>query len=658
MLRTTAGRTAVRVRRRVLAAGAVSGSASVRYRRLAQVGRSGSASNRAWLPGPRVIGAVAASTPRARHDRAQAARPDVRSPRTPEAVSTPGSSVYRDYLTPEQFAQRFGASASELAAVTASLRATACLPDRSAPTTCRSGSPEARRRSSTRSRSRSGGWHSRAAGGRSSASAAPALDPPDRRRRAGGNRAQLAGRAPAAECPAGGPAARGDGRGSRPAPSRASPRADRSHAQAASSAAASQGAFTADQIASAYRFSGLFGAGARGPGQDDRHLRARTQRPGGHRRLSGAATGRTRPCPTSQVDGGAGSGPGVGEAALDIEQVIGLAPKANLVVYQAPNANVDSPGSGPYDLYSQIVSDDRAQVVSVSWGSCEQQQGVGERAAPRRRCSRRPRPRASRWSSSPATTDQRTATGPAAFRIPARRRRPCEPAVRHRRWRHDAELARSRPERDRLEQRRQRLRPARRSGRRQRRRRLADLGDAELPVGRGDGAARDPGELVGLELWLRRAATAVRSPTSPPTPTRAPVTSSTGTGRRPRARCSPPAGRRSAGRAPQRRCGPRCWRTSTHRARAAARRSGSPTRRCTAPRALRTTRTSTTSPPATTTSPAPTAGSTARARGTTWPPGWGPRTRVPSGRHCAPTRSESTTRAPRPRPSVSRSASR
>ena len=40
-----------------------------------------------------------------------------------------------------------------------------------------------------------------------------------------------------------------------------------------------------------------------------------------------------------KVDGGAGSGAGSGEAALDIEMLAGLAPKATIDVYQAPNTD-------------------------------------------------------------------------------------------------------------------------------------------------------------------------------------------------------------------------------------------------------------------------------------------------------------------------------
>ncbi|MFZ2057191.1 MAG: IPT/TIG domain-containing protein [Acidimicrobiales bacterium] len=74
------------------------------------------------------------------------------------------------------------------------------------------------------------------------------------------------------------------------------------------------------------------------------------------------------------VDGGAGSGDGGGEAALDIEDAIGLAPRATIDVYQAPAWDESAGGDGGpyvYDLYSAIVNNDTDQVVSTSWGSCE-----------------------------------------------------------------------------------------------------------------------------------------------------------------------------------------------------------------------------------------------------------------------------------------------
>lgn len=68
-----------------------------------------------------------------------------------------------------------------------------------------------------------------------------------------------------------------------------------------------------------------------------------------------------------KVDGGSGSGAGSGEAALDIEDVIGLAPSAALDVYQAPNGG----DTDVYDNYNAIVTADKDAVISTSWGTCE-----------------------------------------------------------------------------------------------------------------------------------------------------------------------------------------------------------------------------------------------------------------------------------------------
>ena len=67
-----------------------------------------------------------------------------------------------------------------------------------------------------------------------------------------------------------------------------------------------------------------------------------------------------------QVDGFNASGAGTGEAALDIEQAIGLAPQAAIEVYQAPNTIQDL-----IDDYTAIVNDSSVNVISTSWGSCE-----------------------------------------------------------------------------------------------------------------------------------------------------------------------------------------------------------------------------------------------------------------------------------------------
>jgi subtilase family serine protease len=67
------------------------------------------------------------------------------------------------------------------------------------------------------------------------------------------------------------------------------------------------------------------------------------------------------------------TGPGSGESALDIEMVAGLAPQANIDVYVGRNFGV-----GPLDVYTAMVDQDAAQVLSTSWGECEADAGLAE----------------------------------------------------------------------------------------------------------------------------------------------------------------------------------------------------------------------------------------------------------------------------------------
>ena len=69
---------------------------------------------------------------------------------------------------------------------------------------------------------------------------------------------------------------------------------------------------------------------------------------------------------------GATLGKGQDECELDIEMVHAIAPGAHLLVYEAPNHEV-----GALSMWNQIVSDDRAEVVSTSWGQPESQMATG-----------------------------------------------------------------------------------------------------------------------------------------------------------------------------------------------------------------------------------------------------------------------------------------
>ncbi|WP_411150853.1 protease pro-enzyme activation domain-containing protein [Streptomyces sp. A30] len=79
---------------------------------------------------------------------------------------------------------------------------------------------------------------------------------------------------------------------------------------------------------------------------------------------------------TVYVDTAAGAGApatdgSVGvESALDIEDLIGLVPGANIIDYQGVDAQ-SATDQNVLDVYQRMVTDDQAQVISSSWGVCE-----------------------------------------------------------------------------------------------------------------------------------------------------------------------------------------------------------------------------------------------------------------------------------------------
>ncbi|MBV8432623.1 MAG: hypothetical protein JO244_15775, partial [Solirubrobacterales bacterium] len=292
-----------------------------------------------------------------------------------KAVSTPGSSLYRVFLTPAQFAQRFGATSGQVQAVESSMRSHGLVPGRvpanrlSVPLSGSAGQIERAFSLSFRRRALPRGKVAVVA------SAAPAFDS----NVSGAVQGVLGLSSVSAPQPL-----LLRPRASRPRVSphlrpRAAPGAATA-CPAAQTAAASQGAYTADQIAAAYRFTDLYAQGAEGQGQtvaiyelepyDSSDIAA-------FESCYGIAPSVTN----VPVDGGAGDGAGQGEAALDLENAVGLAPRASYLVYEGPNSNQDSPGSGPYDTLSAIVAQDRARVISISWGECEQLQGSDNIAA-------------------------------------------------------------------------------------------------------------------------------------------------------------------------------------------------------------------------------------------------------------------------------------
>ncbi len=73
-----------------------------------------------------------------------------------------------------------------------------------------------------------------------------------------------------------------------------------------------------------------------------------------------------------RVDGPVAPGSGEGEAALDLELITGLAPRAQILDYQAGTNNGNIPfAQALLDVFSRVASDHRVQVLSVSYGTGE-----------------------------------------------------------------------------------------------------------------------------------------------------------------------------------------------------------------------------------------------------------------------------------------------
>jgi pro-kumamolisin-like protein len=141
-------------------------------------------------------------------------------------------------------------------------------------------------------------------------------------------------------------------------------------------AADASGGYTAPDLAQAYDYNGMYARGLHGEGIraalvefDDYHdSNVRSME-----RCYGVRT----PVSRRLVDGGVGGPPegGEGEDMADITTILELDPKlAHLYVYEAPitgGAAIFDEGTAELDLYNAFVSDDRATVLSSSWGYCE-----------------------------------------------------------------------------------------------------------------------------------------------------------------------------------------------------------------------------------------------------------------------------------------------
>ena len=288
-------------------------------------------------------------------------------------VSTPGSALYRDYITPAEFAQRFGATPQAVQAVDSSLESHGLVPGAvsanslSIPVTASAGSLSAAFATSFSRVALADGTSAIVN------SQSPSLDStiaPDVQGVLG--LSTVSQEKPllvqAHDATALAPADRAHVATGGPQPC------------AAATDAAQAGGFTADQIAAAYGLSGLYEFGGangtpdEGAGQTVAILELESYDPNDIAAFEQCYEVNGQPVnpliANIPIDGGGGTGPGQGEAALDIENVISLAPQARIAVYTGPNT-----GSGPYDTMAAIISQHLAQVVSTSWGQCEHLEG-------------------------------------------------------------------------------------------------------------------------------------------------------------------------------------------------------------------------------------------------------------------------------------------
>jgi kumamolisin len=128
------------------------------------------------------------------------------------------------------------------------------------------------------------------------------------------------------------------------------------------------GSFTVGDVANFYNINPLYKHGVTGKGSTVAIVTLSNFYPADAQTYWTDIGLTTKPNRITQVhiDGGSVIDDGSGETALDVEQSGGLAPDADIIVYDAPNA-----GNGFVDAFAQAVSDNKADSISTSWGGPE-----------------------------------------------------------------------------------------------------------------------------------------------------------------------------------------------------------------------------------------------------------------------------------------------
>lgn len=142
-----------------------------------------------------------------------------------------------------------------------------------------------------------------------------------------------------------------------------------------------QQSLTRDRLAGAYQINQLYQQGLQGQGMTIGV--AEFGEPYSMQDVTNYAACAGLPMPNIQninVDGTVAPGSGQGEAAMDLELIAGLVPKAQILDYQADIDNT-SFAQALVDVFNRVASDDKVQVLSVSYGEYEDAFSDSEQAA-------------------------------------------------------------------------------------------------------------------------------------------------------------------------------------------------------------------------------------------------------------------------------------
>jgi len=142
-----------------------------------------------------------------------------------------------------------------------------------------------------------------------------------------------------------------------------------------------QQTLTSGKLASAYQLAPLYRQGMQGQGMTIGV--AEFGDPYDPRDVATYATCAGLPTPSIEnvdVDGHLAPGTGEGEATMDLELIAGLAPKAHIIDYQS-DLNSTSFSQALIDVFNRVATDDRVQVLSVSYGTGENLFSVTDAAA-------------------------------------------------------------------------------------------------------------------------------------------------------------------------------------------------------------------------------------------------------------------------------------